>query len=246
MKRQWMSVSFVFVLLFTLLVGSQGTLASQESPILTPSNINKSQCETCDFYTPQLGLVSLAADNGILQSLQEEDQLVTLQQNFGKVLWRNASLYLPEENQGHIVVAPIIGSTENTADEIRFLLAVTEDGNIFQIIVLGISLEQPGEARSTCGGSMAFYAPDGSELVTADFVEGKITNINISDQPMITGLNWGCFGDCLLSLGLDFLPVCVSACSLCASFPNPYNPGCGACAACIGGSAITCIFACWE
>ncbi len=181
-------------------------------------------CHSCDF---QSGLTLLAPDAPILRNLQVDDQMAAIQSNFGTVLWQNASLHVQKGSQWQIVVVPIAPAGA-TSDETKVLLAGTQDGTTFHLFVFGMLLEQSTKrVNSAFSGRVTFYESGGGKVATADFVDGEPVAVSVPNQNQVTplGLNWGCFGDCLLTLGLEVWPICVPACSFCASLPAPYNPG---------------------
>lgn len=142
------------------------------------------------------------------------------------------------------LAVPIRGNT----GEGQALLAGTRDGKEFVVLVFGVS-DEGNTADYSAGftGSLDFYKPTGELAITARFIESELQDVEkLADLHRSPGLNWDCFIECLIEIGREFLPACVTVCYLCASFPHPFSPACWTCAACIGGSAFYCIVACWE
>jgi len=190
---------------------------------------------------------SISLDDPVLESLKQTPEAALVNDNLGELQWNQATVQsqLIEDKPWQILAVPIVNT--NTT-EVQILLAATEDGSLFRILVFGMQSEDlkidNGQGFS---GTLKFYSPDGNLLISAIYSDGKLQSIeNSTSEISPTGLNWGCFGDCLGNIGYDLWIGCYSICSACASVPIPSNPICWACAGCIGAGAFLCIIACWE
>lgn len=224
----------VAVILFNLLLvpGAQARVAEpwNESPsgrhqeqqgCGCAQSVDVSTCKVCHSCDFQSGLTWLAPDAPILRNLQMDDQIAAIQSNFGTVLWQNASLNVPKGSQWQIVVAPI-APAEATSDETKILLAGTQDGTTFHLLVFGMLLEQSAKrVNPAFSGRVTFYEAGGDKVATADFVDGETVAVSVSNQVTPSGLNWGCFGDCLLTLGLEVWPICCTCLQLLCLSPHP-------------------------
>jgi len=204
------------------------------------------ECSCCDKTGTSMRSISL--NDPVLESLKQTPEAALVKDNLGELLWNQATVQsqLIEDKPWQILAVPIVNT--NTT-EAQILLAATEDGSQFRILVFGM---QPENSKNDNGqgfsGTLKFYSPDGNLLISAIYRDGKLQSTEKSTSEISpTGLNWGCFGDCLWTLFTsEMQQQCTYVCTSCAIAPSPLSPFCWNCAACIGGSAIVCILACWE
>lgn len=203
------------------------------------------ECSCC--YKTDKSMRSISLDDPVLESLKQTPEAALVNDNLGELLWNQATVQsqLIEDKPWQILAVPIV--TTNTT-EVQILLAATEDGSQFRILVFGM---QPENSKNDNGqgfsGTLKFYSPDGKLLISAVYSDGKLQSTeNRTSEISPTGLNWGCFWDCLGIIGYDMWISCGSTCILCVSVFIPISPACVACASCLGASAFVCIIACWE
>lgn len=233
MKRSMYRFSVFVVLIAMMFLIIPGSVVSGQTD-------SDGECVICE-QSPH-NMQSIPTDDPRIINLKQSPQAILIEKNYGDLVWDEASLQLIEEKQWQILAIPI--KNENNS-EIQILMAATQDGKDFRVLVFGMIYEKPSSSKFN--GTLKFYSPEGELGLSVTYKNGQLQDVEkgkAENSPK--GLNWSCFLDCLGELGLEFLPVCTTFCTFCAGLPNPYNPGCWGCAACIGGTAITCIVGCWE
>ena len=190
---------------------------------------------------------TISINDPVLESLKQTPEATLVKDNLGGLLWDQSTvqLHVIEDKPWQILAVPILNTN---ATEVQIMLAATEDGSQFRILVFGMQRENSEiDKHQSFSGTLKFYSPDGNLLISALYSDGKLQSIeNRTNEISPTGLNWGCFGDCLLAIGYDIWTGCGYTCTLCVSALTPYNPVCWACAGCLGAGAFTCIIACWD
>lgn len=262
--KKFRAIHIVFVVLVFLLIATSAVSAraipgdgaySQSEEIsgvalsdgLRSDKLSESEaCSCCDKTGTSMKSISL--DDPVLESLKQTPEAALVKDNLGDLIWDQSTiqLHVIEDKHWQILAVPIL-NTNST--EVQIMLAATEDGSQFRILVFGM---QPEDLKIDKGqdfsGTLKFYSPDGNLLISAVYSDGKLQSTeNRTSEISPTGLNWGCFGDCLWTLFTsEMQSQCTYVCISCAIGPSPLSPFCWNCAACIGGSAIVCILACWE
>jgi hypothetical protein len=238
MKKSWYKL-LVSLVLVGLLVAPTGLMvqAGEGEP--------PERCASCsDVGGPQQTVRLLPSNDPLVRELSDTEDAREVLHNFGALQWDQATAITYEGSERQVLAVPIRSKT----DESQVLLAEIRDGKEFVVLVLGVTYDGNTLTDHPTGftGTLNFYNPTGELAITATFVEGELQNVEKLAALRSPGLNWDCFTDCLLHLGLQFGSECIWLCYYCAGFFHPYNPACWGCAACIGGGAFWCIVACWE
>jgi len=194
-------------------------------------------CSSCEHVVHDI--LPISQDDLRIINLRKSHQISAVIKNYGDLMWDEATIQWVDNEQWQILAVPI---KNEDSTETQILLAATQDNKDFRVLVFGMTAKNPYSPRFN--GVFNFYSPEGRLSLGITYVDGKLQEIEKGNTP--NGLNWGCFVGCLWDLGLEFYSPCIIFCVFCAGLPNPYNPGCWGCAACIGGSAFTCILACWK
>jgi len=230
---------FVVSLILVALLFSTSGSVTQASTIDEKSPV---ECGCCE-QTGTKDIVVLSQDDPYLVALQLTTEVKSVEDNFGTLLWDQAFLQSTEGNPWQVITIPI---ENKRTKETQLLLAGTQDGTTFRVLVFGLDLEQPKDEASqqSFNGSLKFYQPTGKLLYLAVYQNGNLRElVNRTNEVTPLGLNWGCFIGCI---GRAIPINCVYSCSLCAVVLTPYNPFCYVCAGCIGYGAFICILACWQ
>lgn len=194
-------------------------------------------CSSCEQGIHDI--LPISSDDLRIINLRKLPQISAVIKNYGDLVWNEATIQWVDKDKWQILAVPI---KNDGGTETQILLAATQDNKDFRVLVFGMTVENPYSPKFN--GVFKFYSPEGGLSLGVIYVDGKLQEIEKGNTPK--GLNWSCFVDCLGTLGLEFLPACTTTfCTFCFGLPNPYNPGCWGCAACIGGTAFTCIIACW-
>jgi hypothetical protein len=230
---------FVASLVLVALLFSTGGLVTQASTIDEKS---LEECGCCQ-QTGNNQVVVLSQEDPYLVALQLTAEVKSVADNFGTLRWDQAVLQSTEGNPWQVITIPI---ENKRTKETQLLLAGTQDGNTFRILVFGLELEKSNDEASqqSFNGSLKFYLPTGKLLYLAVYQNGNVNEVvNRTNEVTPMGLNWGCFLACV---GRAIPTYCLATCYFCAVVLSPINPMCYACAGCIGYGAFVCILNCWQ